>query len=43
MHTLGLFMHKTRPVWFTLVVDNFGVKYVGKENAKHLMSVLREF
>ena len=42
-HTPGLFMHKTRPVWFTLVVDDFGVKYVGEENAKHLMSVLREF
>ena len=36
-------MHKTRPIWFTLVVDNFGVKYVGEEHANHLMSVLREF
>ena len=43
LHTLGLFMHKTRPIWFTLVVNNFGVKYVGEEHAKHLMSVLREF
>ena len=42
-HTPGLFMHKTRPIWFTLVVDDFGVKYVGEEHAKHLMSVLREF
>ena len=25
-HTLGLFAHKTRPIWFTLVVDNFGIK-----------------
>ena len=24
----GLWMHNTRPVQFTLVVDNFGVKYV---------------
>ena len=42
-HTPGLFMHKTRPIWFTLVVDNFGVKYVGEEHANHLMSVLHEF
>ena len=42
-HTPGLFTHKTRPIWFTLVVDDFGVKYVGKEHANHLMSVLKEF
>ena len=28
-HTPGLWKHVTRPVWFTLVVDDFGVKYVG--------------
>jgi len=27
-HMPGLFMHKTRPVWFTLVVDDFGIKYI---------------
>ncbi len=42
-HTHGLFTHKTRPIWFTLVVDDFGVKYVGQEHANHLMSVLKEF
>jgi hypothetical protein len=31
-----------KPVWFTLVVDDFGVKYVGKENADHLMQALRK-
>jgi hypothetical protein len=35
-HTPGLWQHKTRPVTFMLVVDNFGVKYVGKEHADHL-------
>lgn len=39
-HTHGLFKHKTRPIWFTLVVDDFGVGYVGKEHANHLVSVL---
>ena len=29
-HTPGLCAHKTRPIWFTLCVDDFGVKYVGK-------------
>lgn len=28
----GLWNHKTRPIQFTLIVNNFGVKYVGKEN-----------
>ena len=29
-NTLGLLSHKTQPITFTLVVDDFGVKYVGK-------------
>jgi hypothetical protein len=29
-HTPGLWLHKTRPISFTLVVDNFAVKHVGK-------------
>jgi hypothetical protein len=39
----GLWTHKTRPVSFTLVVDDFGVKYVGKEHAMHLISILKQF
>ena len=27
-HTPGLFQDKTRPVWFTLVVDDFGINYM---------------
>ena len=42
-HTPGIFHHETRQVWFTLVVYNFGIKYVGEENAKHLLVVLKEF
>jgi hypothetical protein len=38
----GLWSHKTRPIAFTLVVDDFGVKYVGKEHALHLKSVIEE-
>jgi hypothetical protein len=38
----GLWRHDIRPVQFTLVVDDFGVKYAGKENALHLKHVLEE-
>ena len=38
----GLWRHDTRPVQFILVVDNFGVKYVGEEHANHLKRVLEE-
>ena len=38
----GLWTHKTRPISFTLVVDDFGMKYVGKENAMHLINILKE-
>jgi hypothetical protein len=37
-----LWKHKTPPIQFTLVVDDFGVKYVSKEHAEHLKSVLEE-
>jgi hypothetical protein len=40
--TPGLWSHKTRPISFTLVVDDFGVKYVGEENAKHLLNAVRQ-
>ena len=39
-HTPGLWKHVTRPIQFTLVVDDFGVKYVGRENAEHLIKSL---
>jgi hypothetical protein len=32
-----------RSISFTLVVDNFGVKYVGEENAQHLLDAVRQF
>ena len=34
--------HDTRPISFTLVVDNFGVKYIGKEHVEHLIIVLKK-
>ena len=41
-HTPGLFTHKTRPIWFTLTVDDFGVKFIGRKHAEHLMTVLKK-
>jgi hypothetical protein len=38
--TPGLWRHVTRPIQFTFVVDDFGVKYVGKEHAQHLIDAL---
>jgi hypothetical protein len=35
-HTHGLWTHDTRPISFSLVVDDFGVKYVSREHAEHL-------
>jgi hypothetical protein len=33
-------MHKTRPIAFSLVVDDFAVKHVGKQHADHLRNAL---
>jgi hypothetical protein len=41
--TPGLWKHDTGPISFSLVVDNFGVKYVGKENTQHLLDTVRHY
>ena len=41
-NTPVLWTHSTRPIAFALVVDNFGVKYVREEHAKHLLNTLLE-
>ena len=38
----GLWKHEWRLVQFTLVIDNFGVKYVGEKHALHLKQTLEE-
>ncbi len=40
-NTPGLWKHATRPILFTLVVDDFEVKYVGKEHADHLIKCIK--
>ena len=41
-HTPGLWKHKRRPIQFSLIVDDFGVKYVGKEHMDYLITSLRK-
>jgi hypothetical protein len=41
-NTRGLWKHQTCPIAFTLVVDNFGVKYFVKERADHLIQCIKE-
>jgi hypothetical protein len=41
-HTHGMWSHTTRPVTFTIVFDDFGVKYVGKDNVDYLLNALKE-
>jgi hypothetical protein len=41
-HTYGLWTHDTRPISFSSVVDDFGVKYVGREHAEHLMVCIKK-
>jgi hypothetical protein len=41
LKTLGLWRHKFCQIWFNLAVDNFGIKYIGKDNVQHLYDALR--
>jgi hypothetical protein len=38
--TPGLWRHNCWPILFTLCVDNFGTKYVGRKHAEHLAPIL---
>ena len=39
-NTPGLWTHSSRPIEFSLAVDDLGVKYVGEEHAHHLLNIL---
>ena len=38
----GLFVHQTKNIAFTLVVDNFAIKYTNKADADHLIAAIQE-
>jgi hypothetical protein len=39
-HTPGLWLHKIMPIAFSLIVDDFTIKYVGKQHTDHLRNAL---
>ena len=41
-HTPGLWKHIHRPITFSLVIDDFDIKYVGEEKFKHLLNAIKE-
>jgi hypothetical protein len=41
VNTPGLWYHESRPTSFTLVINNFGIKYVNKEDIDHLISSIK--
>jgi hypothetical protein len=41
-HTPGIWTHSTRDITFTLVVDDFGIKYTNLDDALDLLSALEE-
>ncbi len=41
--TPGFWKHDWRPISFSLIVENFGIKYMGKEHIDHLIKILKEF
>ena len=40
-HTHGLFRHHTRTITFTLVVDDFGIKYTCEADLEHLLAAIK--
>ena len=43
LYTPGFGTQKWKPIFFTLVVDDFGVKYVIKQHTDHLVNALTEY
>ncbi len=39
----SLWKHDTQPISFSLIVNDFGVKYVGQENLQHLLDTIRHY
>ena len=42
IYTPGLWIHIWLTVTFTLVVDDFGIKFIGVEQLKHLIESLKK-
>ena len=42
-HPPGLWPHVCRSIYFTFLVDNFGIGYVGQDHVDHLRSALKNY
>ena len=42
-HTTGLWRQAKIPIHFSLVVNDFGVKYLGKQHVEHLVHCLKKY
>jgi hypothetical protein len=42
VNTPNLWYHEMRPITFTLVMDDFGVKYIDKANVDHLIASIKK-
>jgi hypothetical protein len=40
--TPGYWTHQWWPTSFTLIIDDFGIKYIGKEHVQHLINTLKQ-
>ena len=40
--TPGIWKHGTKPILFILCVDDFDIKYIGKNNLQHFQQVLKD-
>ena len=38
--TPGIWLHKWRPILFSLIVDDLGIEYVEERHVKHLLTTL---
>ncbi len=41
INTSGLWYHETQPISCTLVVDDFGIKYINKADIDHLIASIK--
>ena len=41
--TSGLWFHETNPIAFTLVVDDFDIKYINKEHIEYLLKAVEKW
>ena len=41
-YTTGFWKHESKPVTFTLIIDNFFTTYTNRDDADHFLNALKE-